>query len=202
MKRRSFGLLVVLLLGLGLCYGCSISYSEPRLIDGFGVWTLKELGYSDIGFLCTEEIETRSVEFRLPKKAAQGPESWYLIHLNFHIKFGEQSEEDLAYVSASTNGYCCAQVKFRVKREDDLLKIDWSTVDLINGKIDYFTSSSVADVSFKNYLQIRGVCPGLNTLTFQLEQYEGCHVESLRILNSSGIECTPIPPPRWDTRAR
>ena len=169
--------------------------AEPVVIASFGLWTLEELGYSDLVFPCQEDVETISIEYILPENAAQGPENWYVIHLNFLIKFSDQSEEGRCYVSALTNDYSCAQIKFETKMVDNSLIIDWSTVDLINGGIEYSTSSlsiDVSDVSFSNYLQISGVKPGLNVLTFKLEQYEGIKVTNLRVFDSSGIEYTHL----------
>lgn len=166
--------------------------TEPIVIDSFGVWTLEELGYSDLIFPCEEDIETISIDYILPENATQGPENWYVIHLNFLIEFNEQSEDGRCYVSALTNDYSCAQIEFETKRVDNSLIIDWNTVDVLNGDIAYSTSSLSMNVSFSNYLQISGVKPGLNILTFKLEQYEGVEVGNLRVFDDSGIEYTPL----------
>jgi hypothetical protein len=170
--------------------------TDNRLIDSFGIWTLEKLGYSDLIFPCQQDTETISVEYSLPQHAAQGPRNWYLIHLNFRIEFSEQSQDGLCYVSAFTNKKSCAEIEFIPKREDGSLIIDWNTVDLINGPINYSSSSSTIDVSFTNYLQTSGVNPGLNVLTFALEKYGGAQVKSLKILQSSAIEYTAVSPPQ------
>jgi hypothetical protein len=76
--------------------------SEPVLIDSFGIWTLEDLGYSDLIFPCEEDIESISVEYRLPQNASQGPSTWYIIHLDFGIEFSGLSEDGFCDVSAST----------------------------------------------------------------------------------------------------
>ena len=169
--------------------------SEPVLIDSFGIWTLEDLGYSDLIFPCEEDIESISVEYRLPQNASQGPSTWYIIHLDFGIEFSGLSEDGFCDVSASTNGSTCAQFQFEPQMTEGHPVIDWSTVDLINGEKEYTTSSlsiNASEAEFSNYLQYTGVKPGINDLTFRLEQYDGAKVENLIIYKTTAIEYSPL----------
>jgi hypothetical protein len=173
----------------------------PRMIDSLGLWSLEKLGYSDLIFPDKEPLEATSIKYILPESAAQGPENWYVIYLHFSIEFSDESDDGSVYVSASTNGRTAAQVKFVIeKHQDDSLTIDWITgsENLIKGDVKQSTSSlSIEDIHFANYLQTSGVKPGLNVLTFKLEQYDGAKVRSLQIFSDSGIALTLHPPSRF-----
>ncbi len=88
-----------------------------------------------------------------------------------------------------------AQIKFEV---DDSQRITWSSVDLLNGYIEESTASHEVEVDFSNYLQDSGVRPGENALTFQLEQFQDVKVSSVRVFSDSGIEYTPLSPPKLE----
>jgi len=71
--------------------------APPILIDGPGVWTLRDLGYSDIWLdrnsgtlveLQRPPISRRysdPVRYALPPGASQGPDLWYKLHLHFEV---------------------------------------------------------------------------------------------------------------------
>lgn len=169
--------------------------SEPVLIDSFGIWTLADLGYSDLVFPCEEDSEAISIEYRLPQNTSQGPSAWYIIHLDFGIEFSNQSKDGICYVSASTNGSACAQIQFEPHITEGYPVINWSTVDLINGGKEYITYSlsiNASEAEFSNYLQFSGVKSGVNTLTFHLEQYDGAKVENLIIYKTTAIEYSSL----------
>ncbi len=169
-----------------------------RVIDSLGLWSLEKLGYSDLTFPCEDLPEAISIEYTLPENASQGPEDWYVIYLHFSIEFSGQSDNGSAYLSAATNSYACAQIKFETERENDSLIVNWITgsENLFKGDINHSTSSlNIEDVHFANYLPISGVVPGQNFLTFKLEQYDGAKVSGLRIFGDSGIALTLQPAP-------
>lgn len=169
-----------------------------RVIDSLGLWSLEKLGYSDLTFPCEDLPEAISIEYTLPENASQGPEDWYVIYLHFSIEFSGQSDNGSAYLSAATNSYACAQIKFETERENDSLIVNWITgsENLFKGDTYHSTSSlNIEDVHFANYLPISGVVPGQNFLTFKLEQYDGAKVSGLRIFGDSGIALTLQPAP-------
>lgn len=159
----------------------------PVLIDAPGKWTLQRLGYGDHVFpLRTPEREkVGPVLYRLPADARQGPRRWHLIHLHFRIRF-KAGAEGRAYVGAGTNGYAAAQIVFEVTPE----RIRWSEVGIVHGSVRRETSEREAEVRFVNYLQLRGVVPGLNALSFDVEQLGPPTVESLVVYADSAIEVT------------
>jgi hypothetical protein len=172
---------------------------DIRVIDSQGMWTLERLGYSDLVFPCQEPHEAIQVEYVLLEDAAQGPESWYVLHLHFSIKFSEQSQVTSSfpygrtYVSAGTNGYTCAQIKYMNEEADGHIVINWNigSENLLGGHSSHSsTFLNIEDVCFANYLRTLGVWPGKNILTFTLTQYDGAKVESLTIFADSGIEWT------------
>jgi hypothetical protein len=171
----------------------------PRTIDSPGLWSLEKLGYSDLVFPDKKPLEETAIKYILPESAAQGPENWYALYLHFSIEFSGNSDNGTAYVSASTNGRAAAQVKFVTEKQPDgSLTVDWITgsENLIKGDVKHSTSSlRIEDIHFANYLQTSGVKPGLNVLTFKLEQYDGAKVKSLQIFSDSGIALTLQPPP-------
>ncbi|MDE3090453.1 MAG: hypothetical protein KGJ80_13810 [Chloroflexota bacterium] len=133
--------------------------------------------------------------YYLPRGATQGPDSWYLLRLHFRLELAENSAPGLVYVSVSTNDRTAAQVKFQLYRVGGLI-IHWDTVDLLEGEEHFFTLSPSIEVFFSNYLQTAGVLPGLNTLTVSLEAYDGAKVNRLVVFDDSGIEYTPLGPPK------
>jgi hypothetical protein len=183
--------LVAALAALSLLTGAGRA-SEPVLIDHFGVWTLRRLGYGDQVFplqtLKRERLST--IRYRLPAKARQGPRRWYLIHLHFRIRFADDTGRGSVYVSAGTNARAAAQIAFNVSRE----RIDWSSVGWVDGAVQRSTTARAIAVRFSNYLQYKGVVPGLNVLYFQLEQYGDVRVTSLRVIADSAIEYSPLSP--------
>ncbi len=167
---------------------------QLEVIDSYGNWTLNRLGYLPILFTGQNDTESYTVRYILPPNASQGPGDWYLVNLNFLIEFSKNSTNGYAYVSALTNNRSSALIKFTVKKNNDSLLINWSERNLL-GVSRYSTTSSVINVSFTNYLQYQGVIPGVNTLTFKLEQHGDIKVKRLEISPTTGIELTPLSPP-------
>jgi hypothetical protein len=196
MGRSALAAVLMAALALGALFTpCPASGDEPVLIDSFGVWTLRQLGATDMLFPVDGDFQAPLVSYRLPSGASQGPDTWYMIHLHFQIEFAEDSADGgSAYVSASTNAYACAQIEFKTARANDALTVTWSSAGLLN-ETEEISSSPLIEVPFSNYLQTSGVRPGCNILTLQLEQYEGAKVKSLRVFDDSGIEYTPLAPP-------
>ncbi len=209
MAREVVGILVSIILIGVVVAGCGIgAATDPSktAIEGPSTWSLEALGYSDLVFPCQKSRESISVQFVLPEDAAQGPENWYILNLHFSIEFSEEckvadpSSYGRTYVSAGTNGYTCAQIKFINEEEDGEIVIKWGTgsENLLGPSTDSTTSLEIEDVQFANYLRTLGVLPGKNVLTVTLEQYDGAKVESLIIFADSGIECTLQPPSWWE----
>lgn len=191
---HAFRAVSALLLVTGLA-GCLPAEQPLTEIDSVGVWTLPDLGYADLTLPIQSEKESVSVRYRLPENAAQGPDAWYMIHLHFIIEFSEASKKGSAYVSALTNDYACALIEFRTARQDGSLVIGWQTANVFGPQRDTATSPTI-EIQFDNYLQVFGVQPGNNILTFEVEQYGGARVKSFHVLDDTAIKVTREAPPR------
>ncbi len=182
---------------------------EPRMIDSFGIWTLEDLGYADLTVPCQEgSREAITISYLLPEGASQGPDRWYVLHLNLHIEFSVERGAGSAEVGAYSNAARAAHVEFRSKRDfwTGAPTLKWYTRSLADGEdaqLSGSTSTLGADFRLSRYLKgiyggyENGVQPGENTMTFEWEQRGGCKVSSLRILSDSAIECTSVPRPGY-----
>lgn len=150
----------------------------------------------DQRFPLQADVERLSTAYRLPAGAKQGEPRWYLVRLHLRLALDPGSGNGLAYVSALTNGRAAAQVKLETRRGAAGLQTTWSTVGLLNGRVERTTSARTIEVRFRNYLQLAGVKPGRNVLMFQLERYGAVKLRSVRILPDSGIEVSPLSPAR------
>ncbi len=192
---RNLSQFFILFMGFNIALALPPAFAmELKIIDSYGNWTLDKLGYSHVVFTGKNYTESYTVKYVLPQNASQGTENWYLIKLNFIIEFSGNSTDGYAYVSASTNNWSSALIKFEVKRNhNNSLLINWSEIDLL-GVSKYSSSSPKINISFANYIPYKGISPGINTLTFKLEQ-QGAKIKKLEILPTSGIEFTSRSPP-------
>ena len=94
-------------------------------ITSHGFYSLADMGYGDITLGDVQKNYT--INYLLPENATQGPENWYVLRLNFTI---EISGNGLVYLSADTNRYTCAQIKFEVQNKS----IMWSWANLTEFK--------------------------------------------------------------------
>jgi hypothetical protein len=137
-----------------------------------------------------------SILYSLPKGAEQGKEGWYICHLDFEVEFDDSTSPGLFYLIAFTNGYACAQIKFQVKKDNNGINVNWSTVDLVNGGIHRSQKTSIVHGTFNNYVQLAGVRPGENNLTLQTRRLGDVKVNNIFIDGKkSGIEYTEASPP-------
>jgi hypothetical protein len=180
-----------------LLAAASSSATRPRLVNAVGSWPLSRLGSPDLVFALKGRREQRSVPYLLPRGARQGPARWYLLHLHFRITFPKRTAPGFVFVSGLTNGRAAALFDFHVlKPTGGVSRIRWQTVDYIHGKSGGSTSGRSIEIRFTNYLQDRGVRPGKNLLTVQLERYTKTRAATLRVFRDSGISVTPLSPAR------
>jgi hypothetical protein len=182
---------------------------RPVLIGHPGIWTLHRLGLAAVDFPVAPRTRSRRVNagsFRLPSSAHQGRGSWYLIHLHFQIVFARTSRSGEAYVSAATGSLSdlrtSAQLIFKVRRQGRQLSVASDSLGLVAGhQVKETHRRSHASV-FDNYIPYRGIRPGINALTFQLEQYGGVSVEKLVFFPDSGIRYSKSSPVRLSLGVR
>jgi hypothetical protein len=166
-------------------------------IDELGHWSLPEMGAHAFDLPTDAPRSARRVRFVLPSDVSQGKPAWYLVRLRFEIEFDQQTGPGLVYVGASTNGRAAEMVKFKVRRDadDPRARIQWSTLDLIRGARHGTVQRREIIRDEKNYLQDRGVRPGMNVLRFEVEQLGDVKVRRIRVLEASGITVSDKRPP-------
>lgn len=162
-------------------------------IQDFGKWSLQKLGYSDLSVPCQDKYGALTVEYVLPENAAQGNDKWYTLNLDMEIDLGQDSLEGDCEIIVFANNVLCKEFYFSSTTDDGSLKF-------YDGDIEM--SSTSANINLSGYLPghflyNNGVRPGKNFLNVLLVKYGGIEVESLRILNSSVIECTDTPEPGY-----
>ncbi len=175
---------------------------DIRTLDHIDRWTLRELGYKELVFPCSNRFEAISTNYLLPDDAAQGPDTWYILRFEFTIDFSEDCQDGRVEIAALTNDAACGRVLFNTGMRDGSLSIQYATS---SGDKQCTTERSV-QVSTSGYLRdallfATGVKPGQNTLTFRLAQYGGAKVDALRVSNVSSIEVTTSPPPGSNKQA-
>src|SRR5205823_5879123 len=135
--------------------------------------------------------ETSSIRFELPANAHQGPRDWYLIHLSFRIEFHADTGSGSAYVSAATGAASdprtSAQIRFDVRKSRSRTSVSSDSLGLVNGHVVKTSTSLVHLVKFDNYIPYAGIKPGVNVLTFQIEQYQNVRVKAVTFFDDSGI---------------
>jgi hypothetical protein len=166
----------------------------PKLLSGYGEWSLTRLGYAGVKLRGGHGRQRASVLYRLPSGARQGGNTWYLVALHFRIRF-EMPADGLAYVSALHNGFASAQIKFRRETTRGEAVTIWNSVSLLTGPTRAATRKKVVTVRYRNYLPFAGVKPGVNVLTFQLEEIGTPGVADVRILADSSIDKRRDGPP-------
>lgn len=185
---------------VGLILASSSVLADATVLgNSFGIWTLKDLGYSHIAVPTTGQIErSPPVKYMLPSDAAQGPNSWYMVYLHFIIEFEKNGGEGVAYVNALTNDFAVIQARFETGVFSQ--GIIWDNLELVNGHSRGFTLEHTIEMHTANYLPISGVQPGENILTFQLKRDRDVKVKRLTILEDSGIIYTPLGPPKLEVK--
>src|SRR5919109_2400376 len=168
------------------------SRAEPRLVDAFGLWTLRRLGYGDLDLPVDAPKTTASASFRLPATARQGNGHWYVMHVHFRLVFAPDTGPGFVLLSANTNGWASYQVKFYPAVDNGVLTIPWATLDLIKGLQKHVAKTPQIEFESANYMQYRGIRPGLSSWNFQLEQFGQAKVAGVRIFKDSAIELTRI----------
>jgi hypothetical protein len=164
-------------------------------IDTVRTYTFEELGYPEIR-LTQDKLEKQTYKFFLPSEAKQGPEKWYLVHLNLHIDFSPDCGDGYFYMYVDTNNYCCALFEFRTERLNDVLVIKWSSADLVNGYYENSLLSLSENITFSNYLSPKGVRGGENDLIVRAETIGDTRINNVLLYGSSSLECTTVAPPK------
>jgi hypothetical protein len=160
----------------------------PALVDDFGHWDLARLGAEPLDLPVRPGRASRSLKYRLPADANQGPDRWYLLRLSFKVELDPATGSGSIFVDGSTNGHTAVSVEIEVtKQSDGRLRIVQKTLDLTKGARQRVSSHRTVTGTSVSFLQNRGVRPGKGVLSFELEHYGDVSVRRARILADSGL---------------
>jgi hypothetical protein len=123
---------------------------------------------------------------RLPAGARQGPGRWYVGRMRLRVALTRLDRGGHVYVSADTRHRTFCQIVFS-RRADGAL--EWETFDLFSGDRVGVVRNGAATIDFENYLQDKGVRPGLTDVRLHVEAYGGT-VSEIRVSPASGILST------------
>lgn len=181
---------------------------SPAFLDEFGVYTMRDLGYSDIVLragdpgivgvipgLPPKRYAPERLEYRLPDGAAQGPDVWYVLHFHFEVVFSDDADGGEATVYASPNRWTVFMIDFEPSLHDGSPRVDWRGDGIADGPHGGTVDSNQVEVRFSKYLPNPGVVPGFNGLSFAVREDEGATVDTFRIFDDTAIEVTPLAPP-------
>lgn len=133
-----------------------------------------------------------SLSFRLPDDAAQGPSRWYVADLLLMLQLDNTAIHDgEAEVRVLTDKH--AAVLIRLLRQGST--VQWSHFNLFRGAGHGVLRGPSLTLHIGNYLQSRGVLPGVNTLDLEVRQRGGRILNAARLLPGSRIAVGPTPPP-------
>jgi len=198
--------LACLLLALAIAQAPAAA-GQPVLLDSPRIWTLRDLGYSDIfmpagaGTVVYPDPQvtpyryTDPVKYLLPDGAAQGPDTWYVIHFHFEIEFEEAPEDLRTTVYAMPNYQAVAMIDFTAVKGDDSPTVEWISLSMTDGGQKGTSDSRRIEMQFSNYFPNAGVVPGENSLLFAVKEREGAKVAMLHVFDDTSIEVTPLSPP-------
>ena len=156
MRAATLAALIVTVLGLAAAVPAA--GSEPVVVDDFGDWNLTRLGAGALDLAAHPRRDGRSVRYRLPAGARQGPARWYLVHVHFRATLSRHTKSGLVYVTASTDGRAGHMVTLRIRRRPGRQsRIAWTTLDLIRGGVRGVVRGRTVELDVENYVQNRGV---------------------------------------------
>jgi hypothetical protein len=169
---------------------------QALLIDAPGMWSLERLGYGELRLTVQRSVESTSVQYRLPDNAMQGVGRWYLAHLDAEVAVSPDTGDGFAILGGATNGRAALMATIEVSHENGQPVVSWEALDEEHGARYQRSDSLTFQIHQIMYLQNAGVQPGLNTMSFSIQQFRGVRVTSVRILPTSGIEVSDLAPPR------
>lgn len=184
------------LAGLALLVAQPAAGGGSATIDSFGIWTLRGLGYGDL--VLEPDPETaraeRTIYYRLPRDAAQGPGHWYVLHLHYVVELRPDATPGIINVAAATNGRFTISTIFTARKRGGRLVVTSDDLGWVEGHVRRTSTSLSQEIKFSNFLAYAGVRPGRNALTFQVTANAIPLVRSVRILRDTAIEVSPHGP--------
>ena len=181
-----------------------VSAQGPLLVDLPGIYTLRDLGYSDV-YLEAGGGRARqwphalyryspSVEFVLPSGAAQGPDLWYVLHLHFEIELQEDTGDGRVVVLTEVNDNPPAMIDFSVSRLNGSPRMSWNTTGMVDGLQEGITDSLRTEMRFSNFMPNGAIQPGTGVLEWAVAEHDDARFARLHIFDDTSIEVTPLSP--------
>lgn len=162
--------------------------------EGVGVWTLADLGYRPFTLkVGNAETDRAGVRFRLAQGASQGPDVWFLVRLRAEIYVRGGRPGAAAWLSVAVNGYTSALAEI-IRAPGPARRLTVRTTSIVDGRRDRSVEGNRAALTYRNYVQRRGISGGLSELRFGLEKGSGMGQVRVRILPGSGIQAIPWSP--------
>lgn len=160
-----------------------------------GRHTLSELGLADAILVPGDSVRVWNLS--LPANASQGPDRWYIVHLEAEVLInasGPAGDRRLAYLTASLNRLAFASVKLE-SGPGDPLSVRWEFVN-ITGTFRGFSAESVLRLPLSNFPPLAAVRAGNATIELKLENAAGTLIDRATVFANSNIEVTPRSPPK------
>lgn len=134
-----------------------------------------------------------STTVTLPEDAQQGVPGWFVLDATLRVSFTEGAPADaIDYVSVATNGFAVALIEFR---PDKAHLVRWMSTEQFTGAASGVVQGKTFEFRYRNYLQLRGVKEGSNTLSVHLDHLGAPLIERVELLAGSSIDFTALPPP-------
>jgi hypothetical protein len=141
----------------------------------------------------------KKLRIRFPVNAHQGPQTWYVMHVDAIAYLSPKTRKQTAFISAATNERAAAQIQIDTNSDKNGPFAEATSVGLIKGFTRTLTRSRGLHIRFSNYLQKSGVISGDSYLEFAISEPDpNSGVLAVRILPDTRIVATSTPPPHLD----
>jgi hypothetical protein len=174
----------------------------PEVAASNGKVALAEIVDGGIDLPMDKRVSIKEFRFRMPAGAKQGADTWYLMRVDLEVIFARGSRKGSVLVSGYTNDRAAAQIEFYTEQNSSGTQVtSWDSADAINGPDAGRFKSNRGHVRYVNYLQLSGVKPGINILTFAAERFGHPAISKINIGPASGIYASPNGPVDLDVNA-
>ena len=181
------------------CAGSSIEgarRAEWPVADPYG--TVFRLDRTLVVYGAGEHTQ-RSVNFRLSKDAKQAAPGWYIVDALLRVEMSRSvSGRAVGEVDLGSDGRSAGIISFLPDTFGRQSGLWWVTNELFTGFGDGVVLGKSITLHFRNYLQIRGVRPGTNTLNLDLWQFRGNVIRSAQLPSGTRIGYGSLGPAALD----
>ena len=191
-------LLAALILGRAAAEGLPAEPQPSAEDNPYWEITLKDLGHASLVMPDGEERPFPRLPVVFPEDASQGPDDWWILYSHFQIVIDPGSEPGIVWVNIGTNDRISNQVVIESFGQSQGFAV--SRTELLNGHSRYFTLSPMQTHHMANYMQDRGIQPGVNELHFGFRSSGDVKVKELVFHGDTKIVRIPLGPPKLEFR--